>query len=90
MRILKSLAVFIMLLSPTAHAGTTNSPDTCQKMALSLLDSFDDNSSQSKHQLITLIDQCMKKSEYSEHPESFETLQLMRNNRNTITTQNRI
>jgi glutamine amidotransferase PdxT len=90
MRVLKSLAILIILLSPAANAGVTSSLGTCQKMVLSLLDSSDENTSQSKQQFITLINQCMKKSEYSEHPESFKTLQLMNNERKTITTQARI
>ena len=90
MRVLKFLAILIILLSPAANADAASSPATCQKMVLSLLVSSDENTSQSKQQLITLIEQCMKKSEISEHPESFKTLRLMNNERKTITTQARI
>ena len=90
MRVLRSLAALIILLSPTAQAGTANSPEICQRMVLSLIENFDVNQSQSKEQLIQFAETCMPESELNIHPNGFQTLPLMRNGRNTVTTQARI
>jgi hypothetical protein len=90
MRVLRFLTALIILLSPTAQAGTANSPEICQRMALSLIGSFDVNQSESKEQLIQFAEMCMPESELNKHPNGFQTLPLMRNGRNTATTQIRV
>ena len=90
MRVLRPLAVLIILLSPTAQAGAANSPERCQRMVLSLMENFDVNQPESKEQLIQFAEMCMPESELSKHPNSFQTLPSMRNGRNTVTTQARI
>ena len=92
MRVLRSLAALIILLSlsPTAQAGTSNSPEICQRMVLSLIENFDVNQPQSKEQLIQFAETCMPESELSKPPNGFQTLPSMRNGRHTVTTQARI
>ena len=90
MRVLRSLAALIILLSPTAQAGAANSPERCQRMVLSLIENFDVNQSESKEQLIQFAETCMPESELNNHPNSFQTLPSMRNGRHTVTTQARI
>ena len=90
MRVLRSLAALIILLSPTAQAGTANSSEICQRMVLSLVDNFDVNQSNSKEQLIQFAEMCMPESELGKYPSGYQTLPSMRIGRNTITTQTRI
>jgi hypothetical protein len=90
MRVLRSLAALIILLSSAAQAGTANSPEICQRMVLSLIENFDVNQSGSNEQLIQFAEMCMPESELSKQPNDFQTLPLMRNGRNTVSMQTRI
>ena len=90
MRVLRSLAALIILLSPATQAGTTNSPEICQRMVLSLIENFDVNESGSNEQLIQFAEMCMPESELSKQPNDFQTLPLTNDGRNTVSMQTRI
>ena len=90
MRVLRTLAALIILLSPTAQAGAANSPERCQRMVLSLMENFDVNQPESKEQLIHFAEMCMPESELNTQQNGFQTLPSMRIGRNTVNMQTRI
>ena len=90
MRVLRSLAASIILLSPVAQAGAANSPEICQRMVLSLIEKFDVNQSGSNEQLIQFAEMCMPESELSKQRNDFQRLPLTNIGRNTVSMQTRI
>ncbi|MBG7609792.1 MAG: hypothetical protein IZT55_02885 [Anaerolineae bacterium] len=91
MQVLRPLAVLVILLTATTSAtGATNSPETCQRMVLSLLDNFNVHQAKSKEQIIQFADKCMPESVLSRQSQDFKALRLNKSGRNTSTTQARI
>jgi len=76
MRNYRFLAALLILMSVSAHAGTSPSPESCQKMILSLLETFDVNHSESKKQIVQFADKCMPESVLSNKPQSNSRFQL--------------
>ena len=90
MRVLRSLAALIILLSPATQAGAASSPEICQRMVLSLIENFHVNQSGNNEQLIQFAEMCMPESELSKQPYQLQTLPLSNNGRNTVSVQTRI
>ena len=72
----RSLSALIFLMSTSVHAGISPSPESCQKMILSLLENFDSNHSNSKEQIMQFADKCMPESVLSNRLESTNRFQL--------------
>jgi len=90
MRVSRSIAALVILLSSTAQAGAINSPEICQKMVLSLLENFNPYQSESREMVIQFADECMPESVLSGHPEGFKAMQLKKANRKIANSQARI
>lgn len=78
MKRLRVFTVLVLLASASIHASTSTPLETCQKMALSLIDNFNASKAESKEQIFEFADVCMPESALSHKSQSSNKNQRFR------------